>query len=124
MTREAQEQVVIFKYAAMLSRKYPKLNLMFHVPNGGSRNKAEAANLKQQGVKAGVPDIVLPVARGLYHGLFIEFKVGTNKLTPEQHDWLEALKAEDYCAVCVNGWENAVKTIEQYISLQDGEALR
>lgn len=33
--------------------------VVFAVPNGGSRNVVEAANLKQQGVLAGVPDLVL-----------------------------------------------------------------
>ena len=30
--------------------------------------------LKRQGVKAGVPDIMLPAARAGYHGLYIELK--------------------------------------------------
>lgn len=31
----------------------------FHCPNGGMRNKAEAAMFKRMGVKAGVPDICI-----------------------------------------------------------------
>lgn len=40
------------------------------------RDKATAVALKRQGVKAGVPDICLPVARNGYHGLHIELKAG------------------------------------------------
>lgn len=69
---EAQEQMTLFSWAAMQSGKYPELNLLYHVPNGGSRHKAEAGRLRAEGVKAGVPDLCLPVARGQYHGLYIE----------------------------------------------------
>ena len=39
---EAQEQMTLFSWAAMQSGKYPELKLLYHVPNGGSRIKAEA----------------------------------------------------------------------------------
>ena len=41
---------------------------VFHIPNGGSMHKAEAARLKAQGVKACVPDLCIPVARGNSRG--------------------------------------------------------
>ena len=71
---EAEEQAALFQWAEYQSGKYPELALMYHVPNGGSRNKAEAANLKRQGVKSGVPDVCLPVPRGNSHGAYIELK--------------------------------------------------
>ena len=43
---EAQEQMTLFSWAAMQSGKYPELNLLYHVPNGGSRHKAEAGRLR------------------------------------------------------------------------------
>lgn len=48
---EAQEQMTLFSWAAMQSGKYPELNLLYHVPNGGSRQKAEAGRLRAEGVK-------------------------------------------------------------------------
>ena len=69
---EDQEQIALFNWAAWMSNtKWPELELMYHVPNGGYRNKAEAGRFRAQGVKSGVPDIVLPVARGGWHGLYI-----------------------------------------------------
>lgn len=76
---EADQQRKLFQWTTFIRTKYPEIDLMFHIPNGGSRNKLEAANLKKQGVKAGVPDLFLPVGRGSYHGLFIELKYGKNK---------------------------------------------
>lgn len=61
---EAEEQATLFSWAAMKRGKYPELDLLFHIPNGGSRGKAEAARFKAEGVKPGVPDLFLPVARG------------------------------------------------------------
>ena len=55
---EADEQRVVVEWCDWM--RIP----VFHIPNGGSRHKAEAARLKAQGVKAGVPDLCIPVARG------------------------------------------------------------
>lgn len=51
---EADEQKKLFRWADFMKTEYPELDMMFHIPNGGSRNKLEAANLKKQGVRAGV----------------------------------------------------------------------
>ena len=71
---ESVEQTRLFQWARMEAGRWPELNLLYHVPNGGSRHRMEAAHLKQQGVRAGVPDLCLPVARGGCHGLYIEMK--------------------------------------------------
>lgn len=115
MQHEAREQQALFAWSALSVGKYPELALLYHIPNGGSRNKIEAANLKRQGVKAGVPDICLPVARGGYHGLYIELKAGRNKATEKQRQWLTALEREGYQAVVCYGWEVAKKAIEDYL---------
>ena len=60
---EGAEQAKLFKWVEFTAHYRPELLLLFHVPNGGSRNKAEAANLKRQGVRPGVPDLCFPVAR-------------------------------------------------------------
>jgi hypothetical protein len=89
--------------------------MLYAVPNGGKRDKATAAKLKAEGVKAGVPDVFLPVARGGYHGFYIEMKVGKNKTSPEQNAWLEALKAEGYLVDVSYGWEEAAHKIARYL---------
>lgn len=60
---EATEQALLMDWANLMSNTYKELSLLFHIPNGGSRNRLEAINLKRQGVKAGVPDLFLPVSR-------------------------------------------------------------
>lgn len=51
---EAEEQIALFEWARLQTGRFPELALLYHVPNGGSRNKIEAARLRAQGVKSGV----------------------------------------------------------------------
>ena len=76
---EAQHQAAVFKWSQLpdVRQRYPELKLLHHIPNGGRRDPVEAKHLKQQGVKSGVPDLCLPVARRDYHGLYIEMKTET-----------------------------------------------
>lgn len=113
---ESAEQAAVFQWAAYRTGVYPELDLLYHVPNGGSRNPIEAARLKAQGVKAGVPDLVLPVARGKHHGLYIELKRQKGgRLSDDQKKWLDELTEQGYLAVRCDGAEAAIKTIEDYL---------
>lgn len=117
---EAQEQADLIEWAESCVRLkiHPELKLLHAIPNGGSRDIREAKNLKRQGVKAGVPDLCLPVPKGAYHGLYIEMKVGRNKPSAKQKEWLAAL-AENGYAVCVcYGAAEARKHIEKYLRLE------
>lgn len=115
VAHEGNEQEALFAWALYAAGVMPELGLMFHVPNGGSRNRIEAAKLKQQGVRAGVPDICLPVARGGFHGLFVELKYGRNKATDRQTAWLDALRSQGYLAVECVGWDTAREVITKYL---------
>lgn len=112
---EDVEQECLFRWAAFQRGKYPELDLLFHIPNGGTRNTHEAAHLKRQGVKSGVPDLCLPVARGKYHGLFIELKAKKNSPSPGQKEWLEKLEEQGYKTAVCWGWETATAVIECYM---------
>lgn len=116
MMTEAQAQKAVFEWAKDLAYKYPCLRLMFHIPNGGKRDYIEASHLKAQGVKAGVPDIFLPAARGGCHGLFIEMKREKGGvLTSFQSYYIEALMREGYKVAVCHGRDEAVRTIEEYL---------
>ena len=116
---EADEQRAVFEWAEYAKGKHPCLKWMHHIPNGGSRNKIEAARLKAQGVKRGVPDIFLPYPSGKYHGLYIEMKYGKGKVSPEQQEFLEYASGVGYkTAVCYNMLQ-AVKVILAY--LEEGD---
>lgn len=110
------EQCALFRWAEYQAKAKPELALMFAIPNGGHRNKATAARLKAEGVKAGVPDICLPVARGEYHGLWIEMKAGRNKPTPPQVQWHMRLSQQGHRVAVCWGWEAARDVIEEYLN--------
>lgn len=114
---EAGAQETLFQWVGYQQRKYPELKLLYHIPNGGKRDVRTAVNLKRQGVKAGIPDLHLPVARGGYHGLYIELKVGSNKATNYQKEWLAELTKQGYLAVVCYGWQQAAEQLVNYLEL-------
>ena len=118
---ESQEQTCLFRWAQMQQGRWPELRLLYHIPNGGSRHQLEAAHLKQQGVRAGVPDLCLPVARDGCHGLYVEMKrLRGGRVSPEQVAWMEALQAEGYMVAVCQGWEMASEVILRYLKGCDG----
>jgi hypothetical protein len=114
---EAKEQEAIFQWARLQENVHTELKLLFAIPNGGSRHKLEAYSLKRQGVKSGLPDMMLPIARENYHGLFIELKVGKNKTSESQNYWLEQLEKQGYRVHICYGFEQTRETILEYLSL-------
>ncbi len=112
---ECQEQQAVIEWAEWASAKFPCLKLLYHVPNGGSRSRAEAGRFKSEGVKAGVPDLCLPAARHGYHGLYIEMKAMGGKVSDKQTAWMTALAGEGYlCRVCY-GADAAIRLLEKYV---------
>lgn len=116
---EATEQERVIDWCRWHEHSIPELKLMFHIPNGGSRNEIEAKHLKAQGVKAGVPDLCLPVPMGECHGLYIEMKYGRNKPTPMQREWLEALRQQGYKTAVCYGADEAIAVLKEYLGQKD-----
>ena len=120
---EHAEQAALFRWAALASGVHPELRLMFHVPNGGARSKATAGRLKAEGVRAGVPDICLPVPRNGLGALYIELKRSATpgkprgRVSESQRDWLGALQAAGNCVAVAYGWEQARGVIERYLGI-------
>ena len=117
---EAQEQESLFRWIAYMMVRFPELELLFHIPNGGSRDPREAHNLRMQGVRAGVPDLMLPVARGKWHGLFIEMKrQDGGRMSAEQKAWAAKLMEHGYLAVVCRGWIAAANVIKEYLGITE-----
>ena len=98
--------------------QYLRLNAIPHfaIPNGGSRNRIEAANLKRQGVIAGVPDMMIPLPNKKYSGLFIEMKRKKGGVVSKyQKRWIEFLNQYGYKAVVCKGNEEAINAVQEYL---------
>lgn len=112
---EATEQEALITWCGWMANQHPELKLIYHVPNGGSRNTLEAVNLKRQGVKAGVLDLCLPVPMNGFHGLYIEMKYGKNKTMEAQKEWLDALTEQGYFTAVCYGAEEAERVLSRYL---------
>jgi len=112
---EHDEQATLFRWAGYLAPKYPALDMMFAIPNGGLRDIRVARKLKAEGVKPGVPDIFLAARDCNYkfRGLFIEMKIINGRITPEQKEWLPRLN---------DGWPAAALTIAEYLGISKSDA--
>lgn len=123
---EHAHQCALFCWAALpdVRAKYPQLEWMFAIPNGGERNIRVAGQLKAEGVKAGVLDIFLPVPKITQflsttftkHGLFIEMKVKPNKPTEEQDKFACAVYMLGYETHLCYSWEDARDKIVDYLT--------
>ena len=108
LSSEGAEQIVVVEWCDL--SKIP----IVHIANEGKRSAAYGANLKRMGMRKGFPDLFVPMARGKYHGLFIEMKYDKNKPTGDQKKWLELLASEGYaCVVCYNA-DDAIRIIKKY----------
>jgi hypothetical protein len=89
--------------------KYPKLiGFYFAIPNGmWSKNIHAALKCRREGMIRGVPDTFLMLPKNGYHGFWIEFKIGSNKLTPEQ-------AAFKFNAITSGFNYSSVYTVEQF----------
>ena len=117
---ESENQQAYFKWA----RLHPLARLAFAIPNGGARSKVTAAILKAEGVLAGVPDILVPVPINGHHGLFIEFKHGSNKPSPEQQEFLDRMCGWGYCCAVAYDWllakQHTVRYFDGLVEPGDG----
>ena len=118
-TPEHLEQVALMQWANLPTslKRWPELELLHAVPNGGHRFISVAKAMKAEGVKAGVPDLDLPVPRGPFIGLRIELKAKGGKESPPQRWWRERLTAHGHRALVCVGWEEARRAIETYLAL-------
>jgi len=118
LDREGLEQAALI---SELRARMPKVaDLIYHVPNGGHRHKSVAGKLKQQGVVAGIPDLVLTMARGGYFGLYIEFKAtppNDADVSAAQHERIRKLNEQGYLAIVCRGHFEAVEAIRDYLRL-------
>ncbi|MDI5886077.1 VRR-NUC domain-containing protein [Cobetia amphilecti] len=120
--REGHEQMVLMRWLNGERRRGKAVGVLledvtYHVPNGGQRNKKTAADLKAQGVRAGVSDLVIASARGGWHGLYLEFKATPPHdaaLAGSQREWLARMEERGYLAVLAKGVEEAKAVLIAY----------
>lgn len=115
---EHQIQSAIVRWAELQSGKYPALRLLFAIPNGGWRHMTTAAKLKAEGVRPGVPDLALPVARNGFIGLWMEVKRGTmGRVREQQQLWAGALKGAGHSVHVVRSVDDGIACLKEYLNI-------
>jgi len=132
---EHSAQVAVKIWCAANEWRFPELENFFAVPNAFKRTPRQGKYMKDEGLKAGVPDffVLAPVelARCVwYHGLAIEMKRPRNtalkqqrgRSTAAQKQWLERLRKCGYYATVCYGSMEAIACINAYCQ-KDREGL-
>lgn len=95
--------------------KYSDLHLLHALTDRGqSWGKKPPALLLDEGFCLDLPSLFLPLARGGYHGLYIECKCGKDTVDPYKNGWIEELTAQGYCHHFLNTFPEAVEFIKDY----------
>lgn len=111
---EQKEQIVFFQYLELAHKKY--VDVCFSIPNEGIRTGIQLFIMCKAGLTPGVPDVFCAIPNKNYHGLFIEFKYGKNKLSPSQSRMIPLLEAMGYqCNVCYSA-DEAISVFKDYLS--------
>lgn len=131
---EHAEQVLLFQRAELNANHRPELRLLHAVQNwAGVKGPREGARRKAEGVRAGVPDVHLPVPRGGYASLFIEMKqrrpcvtktkgvrMVETKPTAAQVEWIEALRTAGNRVEVCHSAEEAWDVLMRYLDAGAG----
>lgn len=127
---EGQEQAILIRWLYGEQQRGtiigPAYDYTYAVPNGGSRHPLEAAKMKKQGVRAGVSDLVIALAHGGYHGLYLEFKATPPHdaaVADSQQEWLARVEQAGYCAALARGLDEAKAVIREYMSMPATETI-
>lgn len=103
-----KESTVQILWMRWVKINYPGLTI-FHIPNGGYRHYAEAAQLKRMGVLPGVYDLYC-----MDYKLFIEFKKVGGRVSAAQKSFEEKIKATNHDSLVFFGYVDGVNKFKEY----------
>lgn len=110
---EHQEQVMLITWFRLQYKQYTKH--LFSIPNGEYRHIATAVKLKRSGVMPGVSDLFLMIPKNGYHGMWLEMKAKSGKVSDSQKEFMAAASSMDYLAVVCFGFDEAKTAITNYL---------
>ena len=129
---EYQEHVALFLWRDLVVGQEPRLQWLYHCPNGGERPhrlnakgerySPEGQRLKAMGTHPGVLDLHLPLPVTGYHGWWGELKARGEQPTAAQQRWLDDMQRLGY-ATCV-GTTWFVIALELCVYLDRGDLAR
>lgn len=89
--------------------------LWAHPANERKTSPQAGARLKRKGVKSGVPDVMIYTPNQVFNGLAIELKIGRNKVTANQRQWLDDLGLCNWQTAMCYSFDDAKAVIDRYM---------
>ena len=114
---ESQHQQSFVAWWSVVHRTFglPEAAL-FAIPNGGARSMATGARLRKEGVRAGIPDMLLAVPAGQAHGLFLEMKRSRGgRVSKAQKETMGLFESLGYQVAVCYGCRDAIAAVEKYL---------
>ena len=113
---ESNEQITAMDW---LRLQHPDVALhTLHIGNERKSTPYAGAIMKRMGILKGASDIFMAWPSKGYHGMFIEVKSKTGRLTPEQKEFLKRMGIKGYFVEVCYGAEQIIDTMKYY--LQNG----
>jgi len=95
-------------------------HLLMRIEVGGRKNKTTSAILKGEGSRAGMTDYFLAQERTIggirYSGLWLEVKIDTGTVSPNQIEFMDCMRVQGYAAFCGYGFEECKNIIKAYLN--------
>lgn len=114
---EHDQQAALIAWADLIAKHHPELGLLFAIPNAGKRPGLQGQWMREEGLRAGMPDLLLPVARQDFHGFFLELKDGDNRPSSAQQQRIEQLRAQGFRVEVYWSWPPAARALCEYLKL-------
>lgn len=96
--------------------QYPSMrHNLFAIPNGGRRDAATGRRLKDEGVLAGVSDLILLKSNRCYGALLIETKIRKGTQRESQKEWESKITADGYKYVIVRSLDEFIEVVTDYL---------
>ncbi|WP_195501167.1 VRR-NUC domain-containing protein [Bacteroides clarus] len=96
--------------------QYPSMHHnLFAIPNGGRRDAITGKRLKEEGVLAGVSDLIFLKRNRHYGALLIETKTRKGTQRNSQKEWESKITEDGYKYVVVRSLDEFIKVVNDYL---------
>ncbi len=115
---EHEQQSLFFSILELNTRQYPELKFIFAVPNAARRSPQLAAMMLREGLKAGIPDIIVPIPKRGFHGAFIENKSANGKMSESQIRFRDFLISQGYAYKTTYSADEQIEFLEWFLGIE------
>lgn len=130
-SEEAIQRAMLNEIALVVRPTWPLVDLIYHIPNGGSRGsnprdaKIQGAKMVAAGQKKGTPDLCLPIPKQYYAALYIEMKRPKDgALSLDQKKRISMLSQAFNFVAVIDDWRIGTQLVLDYMSMSDHNQFR